>query len=316
VPEKSKPGSFFCRINRRLFMEISRISIFGNPEKHDISLAVSTILDKLQSSNVDVRIQDSLAIVVDRRDLSITEAQLAECSDVVIALGGDGTMLRAARALLGSTVPLMGVNLGSLGYLTDVLISELPDSIDLLLAGDYSIVSRKRLLGTIKRGRKKIATFDALNDIVVNMGPLARPLLMEINIDGVKLGKFLGDGLIVSTPTGSTAYNLSAGGPIAHPSVSAILVTPICPHSLAMRPLLAPERKVELTIHDSGAGARLTADGQVSGDLVDGDRIVYQISDHQVKLIKFKKSDFFRAMRRKLQWGAIKRRTVRKNNVT
>jgi len=135
---------------------------------------------------------------------------------------------------------------------------------------------------------------------------------MEIIIDGVKLGKFLGDGLIVSTPTGSTAYSLSAGGSIAHPAISAILITPICPHSLAMRPLLAPEGEVELILHDAAAGAMLSADGQVAGELVDGDRISYRISEHRAKLIKFKRNDFFRAMRRKLQWGAIKRRSYRK----
>ncbi|MBT3316453.1 NAD(+)/NADH kinase [bacterium] len=293
-------------------MKIKRISIFGNPEKLDINQAVNTIIEKAANRSVEINIQDSLADVVGRTDLSIREDQLAECSDIVIALGGDGTMLRAARALLGSSVPLMGVNLGALGYLTDVPLSELPGSIDLLLAGDFTVVERKRLSGLIKNGNNKGKTFEALNDIVVNMGSLARPLLMEIIIDGVRLGKFLGDGLIVSTPTGSTAYSLSAGGSIVHPAVSAILVTPICPHSLAVRPLLAPEGKVELVLHDAAAGAMLSADGQVAGELGDGDRISYTISEHKVKLIKFRKNDFFRAMRRKLQWGAIKRRSYRK----
>jgi NAD+ kinase len=293
-------------------VKIKRISIFGNPEKLDINQAVNTIIEKAANRSVEINIQDSLADVVGRTDLSIREDQLAECSDIVIALGGDGTMLRAARALLGSSVPLMGVNLGALGYLTDVPLSELPGSIDLLLAGDFTVVERKRLSGLIKNGNNKGKTFEALNDIVVNMGSLARPLLMEIIIDGVRLGKFLGDGLIVSTPTGSTAYSLSAGGSIVHPAVSAILVTPICPHSLAVRPLLAPEGKVELVLHDAAAGAMLSADGQVAGELGDGDRISYTISEHKVKLIKFRKNDFFRAMRRKLQWGAIKRRSYRK----
>lgn len=293
-------------------MKINRISIFGNPEKQDICQAVNTILDKVENSSVKIHIQDSLAEVVGKKELSVKEDQLAECSDVVVALGGDGTMLRAARALLGSSVPLMGVNLGALGYLTDVPLSELSQSLDLLLSGDFTVVDRKRLSGSIKNGKNKDKTFEALNDIVVNMGSLARPLLMEIIIDGVKLGKFLGDGLIVSTPTGSTAYSLSAGGSIAHPAVSAILITPICPHSLAVRPLLAPEGEVELVLHDAAAGAMLTADGQVAGELGDGDRISYTISEHKVKLIKFKNNDFFRAMRRKLQWGAIKRRSYRK----
>ncbi len=292
-------------------MEIKRISIFGNPEKQDICHAVNTILDKVKDCSVKVNIQESLAEVVGKKELSVKEDQLADCSDAVIALGGDGTMLRAARVLLGSSVPLMGVNLGALGYLTDVPLSDLSESIELLLSGDFTVVDRKRLFGSIKSGKNKDKTFEALNDIVVNMGSLARPLLMEIIINGVKLGKFLGDGLIVSTPTGSTAYSLSAGGSIAHPAVSAILITPICPHSLAMRPLLAPEGEVELILHDAAAGAMLTADGQVAGELGDGDRISYKISEHKVKLIKFKNNDYFRSMRRKLQWGAIKRRSYR-----
>ena len=279
-------------------MEIKRISIFGNPEKQDICHAVNTILDKVKDCSVKVNIQESLAEVVGKKELSVKEDQLADCSDAVIALGGDGTMLRAARVLLGSSVPLMGVNLGALGYLTDVPLSDLSESIELLLSGDFTVVDRKRLFGSIKSGKNKDKTFEALNDIVVNMGSLARPLL-------------LGDGLIVSTPTGSTAYSLSAGGSIAHPAVSAILITPICPHSLAMRPLLAPEGEVELILHDAAAGAMLTADGQVAGELGDGDRISYKISEHKVKLIKFKNNDYFRSMRRKLQWGAIKRRSYR-----
>ncbi len=293
-------------------MKIKRISIFGNPEKPDINQAVNMIIEKVAGHSVEIYIQDCLADVVGRDDLSVREDQLAECSDVVVALGGDGTMLRAARALLGSSIPLMGVNLGALGYLTDVPLTELPESIDLLLSGEYTVVERKRLSGSIINGINKGKTFEALNDIVVNMGSLARPLLMEIVIDGVKLGRFLGDGLIVSTPTGSTAYSLSAGGSIAHPAVSAILITPICPHSLAVRPLLAPEGEVELILHDAAAGAMLSADGQVAGELGDGDRISCTISEHKVKLIKFKNSDFFRAMRRKLQWGAINRRSYRK----
>ena len=132
---------------------------------------------------------------------------------------------------------------------------------------------------------------------------------MEVRLDNITLGRFLGDGLIVSTPTGSTAYNLSAGGPIVHPSVSAMVVNPICPHSLAIRPLLVPmEKTIALTLHDVGQGATLTADGQEALPLASGDKVVYRRAAEPVYLVKFPSSDFFQAMRRKLQWGAINRR--------
>ena len=247
-----------------------------------------------------------------RVDLTSAE-DLCDCVDLIIVFGGDGTMLRAVRTLVSAKTPLLGINLGSLGYLTDVYLTELSDTLDHLLKGEFTIVERARIRGEVRRDGRKEIEYTALNDIVVNMGTLPRALYMEVRVGKVTLGKFLGDGLIVSTPTGSTAYNLSAGGPIVHPGVAGHLVTPICPHSLAMRPMIVPATSsVELKLHDVGQGATLTSDGQESCALIQGDRVLYKKADSPIRLVKMPRNDFFRAMRHKLQWGAIKRRRNQK----
>jgi len=231
-------------------------------------------------------------------------------ADIVVALGGDGTMLQAAREIGSTRKPLLGINLGSLGYLTDVPLTGLASALDRLLAGDYYLSSRYRVAGAAWRGEASVAETTALNDIVVNMGPHPRALDMEVRIDGASLSRFLGDGLIVSTPTGSTAYNLAAGGPICHPAVAALMLTPICPHSLGMRPLIVPnEKDIELLLHEVGDGATLTADGRQAATLRAGDRIVYHLADDWVHLVKFPQSNFFEVMRRKLKYGAPRRRS-------
>jgi NAD+ kinase len=162
--------------------------------------------------------------------------------------------------------------------------------------------------GSVWRQGGKIATANALNDLVVNMGPRPRALDMELRLDGDSLGHFLGDGVVVSTPTGSTAYNLSAGGPICHSAVPCLLVAPICPHSLGMRPLIISKNtKIELILHETGEGAVLSADGQSTHLLADGDRIVFAEADNEVSLVKFPQSHFYRVMRHKLNWGGTKR---------
>ena len=218
-------------------------------------------------------------------------------------------MLRASRVLGLSGVPLLGVNLGSLGYLTDVPLEELSSAVEQLVAGKYHIDTRSRVYCSVWRQGTKIATAGALNDLVVNMGPLPRALDMELQMDGDSLGRFLGDGIIVSTPTGSTAYNLSAGGPICQSTVDCLLVAPICPHSLGMRPLIvASGTKIELILHETGEGAVLTADGQRTNTLANGDRLAFREAHREVNLVKFPESSFYRVMRHKLNWGGTRRR--------
>lgn len=290
-------------------MALKKIGLFGNPGKVEIGDAVAQVLARCATEGVATAAQDELASLIPEEIPTHGAADLARCCDVIISFGGDGTMLRAARSLEDSETPLLGINLGALGYLTDVSLDELDEALDRLFLDEYCATPRARVLGTVLRDGVEVASCKALNDIVVNMGSLPRAILMEVRLDNITLGRFLGDGLIVSTPTGSTAYNLSAGGPIVHPSVSAMVVNPICPHSLAIRPLLVPmEKTIALTLHDVGQGATLTADGQEAFPLESGDTVVYRRAVEPVFLVKFPSSDFFQAMRRKLQWGAISRR--------
>jgi NAD+ kinase len=288
---------------------IKCVGLFGNPTKSDLPMAVQTIWSLCRDAGVEVFASEELAGGVPEAIPVLANDKLIEKAHVVIALGGDGTMLRAGRVLGLSGVPLLGVNLGSLGYLTDVPLDELSSAVGQLLGGGFHIDKRSRVYCSVWRDGEKIATASALNDLVVNMGPLPRALDMELLMDGDSLGQFLGDGIIVSTPTGSTAYNLSAGGPICQSTVDCLLVAPICPHSLGMRPLIVSgDTKIELILHETGEGAVLTADGQRTNTLANGDRLAFRESHREVSLVKFPQSSFYRVMRHKLNWGGTRRR--------
>ncbi len=287
---------------------VRRIGIFGNSAKPELPPAVETFRGICAAAGVDLVASTDLKSALPGEIPSVPNEELASKVDVVIAFGGDGTMLRAARVLGLSGVPLLGVNLGSLGYLTDVPVEELVAAVHALISGNYHLDRRSRVYCNVQRRGQPEATISALNDLVVNMGPLPRAIDMELILDGDSLGPFLGDGVIVSTPTGSTAYNLSAGGPICHSAVPCLLVAPICPHSLGMRPLIiAKDTTIELILHETGAGAVLTADGQKTNTLENGDRLVFREADHEVALVKFAHSTFYRVMRHKLNWGGPNR---------
>ncbi len=290
-------------------LKVRRMGIFGNPMKSELPPAVELIAEICGERGVSITASADLEGALGKSIPVLSNEELVKAVDVVIAFGGDGTMLRAARVLGQTGVPLLGINLGSLGYLTDVPLGELKQAVLALIAGDYHLDTRSRVYCNVMRDGKLFATTNALNDLVVNMGPLPRALDMELIMDGDSLGPFLGDGVIFSTPTGSTAYNLSAGGPICHSAVPCLLVSPICPHSLGMRPLIVShDTTVELLLHETGEGAVLTADGQHTHVLENGDRLKFREADHEVNLVKFAHSTFYRVMRHKLQWGGPSRR--------
>lgn len=291
---------------------VRRIGLFGNPLKSDLPPAVQSIAELCRAQGVSLTASTDLSPALDPSIPLVANEDLVDAVDVVIAFGGDGTMLRAARVLGLSGIPLLGVNLGSLGYLTDVPLEELTPAVKALISGDYHLDTRSRVYCTVKRDGKVIASTNALNDLVVNMGPLPRALDMELVLDGDSLGPFLGDGVIVSTPTGSTAYNLSAGGPICHSAVPCLLVAPICPHSLGMRPLIISKNtEIELLLHETGEGAVLTTDGQKTHTLANGDLLKFREADNEVNLVKFPHSTFYRVMRHKLNWGGTNRRGLK-----
>jgi NAD+ kinase len=227
--------------------------------------------------------------------------------DLLVTLGGDGTLLRGARLVAPHRAPVLGVNLGHLGFMTSVAATELSDAIEKLFAGEYWIDERMTLDATVIRANgEEGENFLALNDAVIHKGGLARivRLAVEVEPEGLEVGTYNADGVILATPTGSTAYSLSAGGPIVVPSVDCIVATPICPHSLVVRPIVLPASAV-IAVRAIGPaeGLILTVDGQDGEALQSGDRVVVRRGPHAVKLLRFKDENFFSTMRAKLHWG-------------
>lgn len=227
--------------------------------------------------------------------------------DLLVTLGGDGTLLRGARLVAAHTAPVLGVNLGHLGFLTSVAVPELKDAIDRLFAGEYWIDKRMTLDATVSRANGDAsASFLGLNDAVIHKGGLARIVRLAVDVepDHLEVGTYNADGIILATPTGSTAYSLSAGGPIVVPSVDCIVATPICPHSLVVRPIvLSASAVVSVRAIGPAEGLILTVDGQDGAELSAGDRVVVRRGPYAVKLVRFKDENFFSTMRTKLHWA-------------
>jgi NAD+ kinase len=232
------------------------------------------------------------------------KAELPGKSDILIVLGGDGTLLSVARLIKNSDVAILGVNLGGLGFLTSVSLPELFPALETILAGNFSIDRRMMLNARVYREGRLLAEYTVLNDVVVNKSVLARIISLEVTVDGAYLTTFQADGLIISTPTGSTAYSLSAGGPIIYPSLDSILLTPICPHTLTNRPLIMPEESMLKVVLRSGdRDVFLTMDGQEGIPFLENDAVEVGRSDYTVSLIRSPFKNHFEVLRTKLKWG-------------
>lgn len=232
------------------------------------------------------------------------KTQIAALSEMILVLGGDGTMLSAARLAEERGIPILGCNMGGLGFLTEVRIEQLYPALERVFSKDYVLDERLMLRARIHRHGEHVVQATVLNDVVVSKGTLARMIEIRITIGDQFVTNLRGDGIIVSTPTGSTAYSLSAGGPIMSSSVPALLLTPICPHTLTHRPLLVPSQTVlEVTLTSKDDGAMVTFDGQVGVAMAQGDTVVIQTSDHRTQLIRFPESTYYDVLRRKLKWG-------------
>jgi len=253
----------------------------------------------------------SIDVLVDRQcakwtgSAEIPREQLLARADLVVALGGDGTLLSVARAAGTRAVPILGVNLGRLGFLAEVNLDEVLATLEKALVGDLSVVSRMRLDVRVRRQNEEIGAFLALNDAVITNAQISRMIDVDAYADGLRVTTYHADGLIVATPTGSTAYSLSAGGPLLAPDLAAIVLTPICPHSLTQRPLVLPDTvEVEIVPHARGERAWLTVDGQEGlGFLEEGDRITVRRSDHPVELVASPFLDRYQILHAKLRWG-------------
>ncbi|MBN1277145.1 MAG: NAD(+)/NADH kinase [Deltaproteobacteria bacterium] len=225
--------------------------------------------------------------------------------DCVVVLGGDGTLLGAARRIGRYGVPILGVNMGGLGFLTDVPVDHLYTVIEMIINGSLEIESRVMLETRVQRVKNEICHFHVLNDVVINKSTLARIIDLDVSINGEFLTTFRADGLIIATPTGSTAYNLSAGGPVLYPTMETIILTPICPFALTNRPIIVPD-SAEIQIEmgkESEERVVLTFDGQVGFDLYYGDRVIIGKSKEKINLFKPPDYSYFKILRTKLRWG-------------
>jgi NAD+ kinase len=230
--------------------------------------------------------------------------KLATVVDLMLVLGGDGTMIGTARMIGDEEVPVLGVNYGGLGYLTEFRIEELYDALEMILEGNYRLDKRVMLSVELCRGEEIVTRNRVLNDVVINKSALARIIEIDAYLNQQFVSSFRADGLIVSTPTGSTAYNLSAGGPIIFPSMNAVVITPICPFTLSNRPLVVPDNAViELLMKSDQDGVTLTLDGQVGFPLKVDDRVVIRKSRTTFNLIQPSNRNYFDVLRDKLRWG-------------
>ncbi|MEW6409957.1 MAG: NAD(+)/NADH kinase [Nitrospirota bacterium] len=224
--------------------------------------------------------------------------------DMIVVFGGDGTLLSAARLVGDSGVPILGVNLGGLGFITEVPIGKVYTAIEGILSGNYYIEERLMLTTHIHRENEKLADYDVLNDVVINKGALARIIDMDTYINKIYVTTFKADGLILATPTGSTAYSLSAGGPIIYPTLNAFVLTPICPHTLTNRPIVLPDDcLVEIVLNSKNEDVFITLDGQAGFSLRYKDIVEIKKSPTKIRLLACPDKDYFSILRTKLKWG-------------
>jgi len=235
---------------------------------------------------------------------SVQRTDIPDQADLVVVLGGDGTLISVARLVGDRQVPILGVNLGSLGFLTEITLDEMYPALERCLRGDYEVSARMMLHVAIIRDGREIEGHQVLNDVVINKGALARIVDLETAVNDRYLTTFKADGLIVSTPTGSTGYSLSANGPIIHPLLDCLVITPICPHTLTNRPIVvASDAWISITLQSMNEDVFLTLDGQVGVELKYGDTIRIQRAEHRTKLIQSRSKDYFEVLRTKLKWG-------------
>ena len=285
------------------FKRIGLIAKYSDPAVAD---TLGQLMRDLERRGLEVLLDESAASYFSPPAHPVLErAALAAGSDLAIVVGGDGTLLNAARSLAEAEVPVLGVNLGRLGFLADVSPDEMHERMDEILAGHYEEERRSLLHARVLRGEQCVSESDALNDVVVHKWDIARMIELETRIDGRYLNTQRADGLIVATPTGSTAYALSGGGPILDPTLQAVVLVPICPHTLSNRPFVIDDRsEIDILVHgDDTTKAQITCDGQINFGLVAGDHVLIRRKDHDLRLIHPPGHDHFDIMRRKLRWA-------------
>lgn len=278
----------------------STIGVIGKTADPGVAPTLRSLVDYLRGRGCEVRLDPASADHLHERQAFTREQIGADC-DLAVVVGGDGTLLDAARAVADKGVPLLGVNLGRLGFMVDVLPAEMLQTLDQVFAGNYVREERLMLAASVVTTSEELGPFQALNDVVVRNRDFARVIEFDTYKDEVFISHHRADGLIVATPTGSTAYALSGGGPVLHPALPAIVLVPICPHTLSDRPLvLDAGSEIEVVTE---AGALVTCDGQLRHELQGGDRVRIRRAGKTVHLLHPPGYDYFKLLRSKLLWG-------------
>lgn len=282
---------------------VRTVGIFSKPNAPAAMDLVPELLRWLTQRGIQARLDNETAHYASM-PAGLDRARVPEGCDLAVVLGGDGTLLSAARAVGNRAIPLLAVNLGGLGFLTSIPMKDLFPELERALAGSQEVMRRKMLHVSLRRDGAIVAEYQALNDVVIAKSAIARIVDLEAWAGDSFICEYKADGLIISTPTGSTAYSLSAGGPIVYPTVNAICLTPICPHMLTNRPLIVPsEMPIRIVSKANDEDAYLTVDGQVGIPLEGGDAVECSIADFDVLLIRTPDKTFFDVLRQKLKWG-------------
>lgn len=283
---------------------MNSIGIIVNLEKPDISQLTDHIVSWLKNNGKDVYVTVAEPNKANIELVNATKNNIAEKCDCVIVLGGDGTLLHCARAVASKGIPLFGVNLGQLGFLTEIEVIDITPALEKLISGQFNIEQRMMIQATVMRNGKEIDNFYGLNDAVITKGAFARIIRLKTYVNNEYVDIYPADGMIISTPTGSTAYSLSAGGPLVVPNLKVMIVTPICPHTLSSRPMVIDcESVVKVELQSTQAEVMLTIDGQSGLSLEPFDEIIVRRAPFDAKFIKLSQRGFYEILRKKLKEG-------------
>jgi len=282
-----------------------RVGLIGKSGDRNVSAALQALTALLERHRLQILLDEGIADMLAGAAYPVVSRNtMAMQCDLAIVVGGDGTLLNAARSLVEPGCAVLGVNLGRLGFLVDVSPEEMDTQLDRILNGEFIEEQRTLLHATVTRKREPVDVSTALNDVTIHKKDIARMIELDTWIDGRFLNRNRSDGLIVATPTGSTAYALSGGGPILHPSLDAITLVPICPHTLSNRPIVINHNSsIEIVIHEGTLQGQISCDGQINLTLNPGDRVTVRKHDHTLRLVHPPGHDYFDMLRKKLRWS-------------
>lgn len=282
-----------------------RVGLIAKPRDERVGIILPALFELLRRHGVDITLDDICAEMLRAHHLQLGTAEPMSARELFITIGGDGTLLRAAHTLSCDDVRLLGINLGKIGFLADISPQEINERLGEILDGHYISEKRAVLRSSVVRVGRIAAQYDAINDAVIHHWNTPRLIRLVTHINGTLVHSQRSDGIIIATPTGSTAYALSGGGPILHPSLDALLLVPVCPHTLSNRPIVVGgDSRIEIVVGTDEVGhARLTCDGEIGFELAPQDHVIVEHSDRHIELIHPVSHDHFATLRAKLNWG-------------